>query len=587
MPGDPVYAWLFDDGAGATATAYKGGADGDLIGAVTWDNTEVPIAYAGNYSIDIAAGAHANKVDVPDLATAFNGWSGITISMWIKADNAATDMAFIGLRDSGTGDHWGGRYDALGATGGEPEVIKVAYTTTRSLAGDPPAIDPNRNQDQYESAANTTTTDWQHVVMTYSDGLGFHLYLDGVEDVPSASPSNNAGLLAAQTLLWIGDGAKANWDGHIDEVAIWDGAVLPSQAAWLSTHSLTEISLPAQAVDRTNGSTGNRDPIGVFDGETDPLPTEAGGMIDGNLVFSDRTYGWAYTPPQIAGADYIRTFNTDKEAAGAGVNYQVVLDETRDVFVTIDNRFGDKQGQVDGATAAFAPAGTFQDTGLDVRIGDNDWVSVFVARLVPGVYDFAGGGQGNNYHVLGALTEQPLPDPQVDAHCNIKINFELAGSPDGTPAGYLSDTGDAFGDRGNGQSYGWDQDNFQTRNRNIDPDERYDSLNHMENGNNDRYWEIALPAGRYDLFIVCGDPGHTDSDHDLWVEGVIVSDDDGRGDYFEEYTLTVDVADGALTIGPAIGSHNAKICFIHITPEPATLALLGLGLGGLLLRRRR
>jgi len=590
MPGEPVHAWLFDDGTGTNATAYKGGADGTLVGDVVWDDTEVPIAYAGNYSVDIAAGAHVNKVDVPDLATAFNGWSGITISMWIKADDAAKDMSFVGLRDSGPQDHWGGRYDAAGATGKQPEVIKAAYTTTDSLAGDPPAIDPNRNEDQYESGANTTTTDWQHVVMTYGDGVGFHLYLDGVEDTPSSTPSNTTGQLAAQTLFWIGDGGKANWDGHIDEVAVWDYDVNAGQAEWLATHRLTEISMPAQQLDRTNGASGNRAPVGVFDGDTEPLATQAGGLMDGNHVFSDRTYVWGNTPPQIEGSDYIRTFNTDKDnPGGVNVNYQVVLDETRQVLVTADDRYGGgKQGYVDAVTAAFAPAGTFKDTGLNLKIGDNDTVSVFVARLVPGVYDFANGGQGNNFYTIGALTTQPAPDPQPEAHCNIKINFESASSDDPTPAGYLADTGDVFGDRGNGYSYGWDQNCFEARDRDSHADERYDSINHMEKNNNDRLWEIELPAGRYDLFIVCGDPSHTDSDNDLWVEGIIVSDDDGQGDNFEEYTLTgVDVVDGRLTIGPAIGSDNAKIAFLHITPEPATLALVGMGLAGLVLRRRR
>lgn len=592
MPLEPAHAWLFDDGAGATATAYKGGADGTLVGAVAWDAVEVPLAYAGNGSVDIAAGSHVNKVDVPGLATAFNDWSAITVSMWIKADTDSADMSFLGLRNSGVQDHWGARYDAVGATGKQPKVIKAAYTTTDSLAGDPPAIDPNLNQDQYESAANTATTDWQHVALTYADGVGFRMYINGVPDVPSASPSGNTGLLAAQTLFWIGDGAKANWDGHIDEVAVWNYDINAGQAEWLYTNSLTAISVPGQALDRTNGASGNRPPIGLFDGDTDPLPTEAGGLINGNHVFSDRTYLWEKTPPQLAGSDYIRTFNTDKDnPEGVNVNYQVVLDETQQVFVTVDDRFGDKQGYVDAVTTASGlPAGTFQDTGLNLRIGgDNQNISVFVARLVPGVYDFAGGGQSNNFHTIGALTTQPLPAPQPDANCNIKINFEAAGSDDPTPAGYLADTGDVFGDRGNGQSYGWDQDCFKTRDRDAHADERYDSINHMEHSNVDRYWEIALPAGRYDLFIVCGDPSNTDSDNDLWVEGIIVSDDDGQGDHFEEYTLTVDVADGALTIGPAIGSHNAKIAFLHITPEPATLALVGLGLGlsGLMRRRRK
>src|SRR5207244_7134905 len=59
------------------------------------------------------------------------------------------------------------------------------------------------------------------------------------------------------------------------------------------------------------------------------------------------------------------------------------------------------------------------------------------------------------------------------------INFQPTGVP--VPAGYRADYGLAFGDRGNGFSYGWDVDNSaNTAVRDVMSDVRYDTLIAME-----------------------------------------------------------------------------------------------------------
>ncbi len=149
----------------------------------------------------------------------------------------------------------------------------------------------------------------------------------------------------------------------------------------------------------------------------------------------------------------------------------------------------------------------------------------------------------------------------------VKINFQTATAQ--VPDGYLADTGVVFGDRGNGFSYGWDLDatgGTRERNNAASQDKRYDTLNHMLRAAPDgpRFWEIAVPAGVYNLFIVCGDPSHTDQTNTLDVEGILVVDPDGQ-DNFDEYMLeNVSVTDGRLTIKTAEGAANAKICFIDI-----------------------
>ena len=80
--------------------------------------------------------------------------------------------------------------------------------------------------------------------------------------------------------------------------------------------NVASASLIITNVVRSNGTSGDRDPIGGFDGNTQPLDSPAGILQDGATVFSDRTYPWANTPAELIGAEYIRTFNTDKGGTG-------------------------------------------------------------------------------------------------------------------------------------------------------------------------------------------------------------------------------------------------------------------------------
>jgi hypothetical protein len=167
-------------------------------------------------------------------------------------------------------------------------------------------------------------------------------------------------------------------------------------------------------VERSGGASGDRPPVGAYDGEMEPLASDPGGLADGVLVFSDREYPYANTPEDLLGADYIRTYNSDKGNADT-VTYIVTTAIGSTFGVGIDDRWdepGDQQARVDSITSAIGPAGTFVDSGLDVFIrekedGSRDRpLSLFVADLPAGVYTFNGTGtDGNNFMILGAIPE--------------------------------------------------------------------------------------------------------------------------------------------------------------------------------------
>lgn len=145
------------------------------------------------------------------------------------------------------------------------------------------------------------------------------------------------------------------------------------------------------------------------------------------------------------------------------------------------------------------------------------------------------------------------------------VNFQPASAV--VPVGYVVDSGKTYGNRGNGLSYGWNAANNTTRDRNsvISPDQRHDTFIHLQKGGTFR-WELSVPAGWYDVKVVCGDAGYFDSNYRIDAEGaLVVADKPTSQNRFVTGTVRVKVTDGKLTLKPATGATNAKICFVNVT----------------------
>ncbi|HAN61369.1 MAG TPA: hypothetical protein DCQ11_10980, partial [Gammaproteobacteria bacterium] len=229
-PPKPDNGWVFSDQAGETAAPTFGDAGGTLSGGVTWD-TDDPFGSGGSVSFDGTDGT----VVMEDLAEAFNGLANFSFSIWIKSNATGIDKGFWEAVDSGGGDLWGLRYDSTGATAGGSNVIKLGITTSESGGN------TNSGADQQESHEDTQTTEWQNIVMTWEDGEGFNLYLDGELDEPTSEMQTTSGTLEMMDRFVLGDGAKAYWDGLIDEVAVWSSTLSADDAAWLSKNSIAKL----------------------------------------------------------------------------------------------------------------------------------------------------------------------------------------------------------------------------------------------------------------------------------------------------------------------------------------------------------
>jgi fibronectin type 3 domain-containing protein len=170
-----------------------------------------------------------------------------------------------------------------------------------------------------------------------------------------------------------------------------------------------------------------------------------------------------------------------------------------------------------------------------------------------------------NSNGQSGLPSETSATPQAfTAHINFSSNTTQV------PTGYINDIGLAYGDRGNGLTFGWNIDNTanaRDRDASNSPDERYDSFNHMQKPSDpNAFWEIAVPNGTYSIHLAAGDPLAIDSVFAIDAEGILVlSGTPTNANHWVEATATVTVTDGRLTISNAPGAINNKIDFIDIT----------------------
>jgi len=138
----------------------------------------------------------------------------------------------------------------------------------------------------------------------------------------------------------------------------------------------------------------------------------------------------------------------------------------------------------------------------------------------------------------------------------------------------LADVGAAFGNRGNGLLYGWNAARPSAdRNSSLSPDQRYDT--HVVSGKDTRVsWELALPDGLYDVFLVAGDPGSSSGTYRFSLEDVPAIDGPVNStNRWLSNRLNIVVADGRLSLSNLAGAGNNKICFIDILPVWPALRL--------------
>lgn len=330
-------------------------------------------------------------------------------------------------------------------------------------------------------------------------------------------------------------------------------------------------------------------PLGVFEGgRGDGLPAgatefeidvETAGVYPIRLVWYEGNGGARLELYSVNRETFVRTLLNDTTAAGALKAYPT---RSTQIFVPTVTLTSPTSGKVyaTGPTNLTVSATASLQGGqiTKVEFFDGGTNKIGEATTAPFQVVWPGVNPGRR-SVLARATGSNGLTKDTDlvrflVGTPISINFQAATAE--TPEGYLADTGEVFGDRGNGYSYGWDVDNTaNSRDRNDarSPDERYDTFNHLQKPlPAGRLWEIEVPNGRYTVFAAVGEAANIDSTYDLTAEDVsIVKGTPTDSVRFYDGQGTVTVSDGRLSIGNGPTASNNKVCFVDIFTAPAVV----------------
>jgi len=297
--------WNLDENAGGSAgDSGPGGSVNDLGTLRSQNASSLPAWIPGKFGSALAFNqTNQTNVLVPsstDMNLGLTGSNAVTISTWVKLDKLpgdATAQVFGGIFDSSTDDYvmYVDRAAAelrFKVTAGPPNATTVAH----------PGI----------PATMLNTTDWHHVMGVYDGNAGsVKIYLNGgLVDVGSIAPLTNSlvrlnqvAAIGSEVATTAGNPASRFFDGHIDDMAIWNRALGVAEAQYLYNSGV------GNAVGAANSFIAPAAPL-------TPVLTSAQPVIhyrfDGNLDNSG-TGGAAYdavfndVPVNPAGPQYVST----------------------------------------------------------------------------------------------------------------------------------------------------------------------------------------------------------------------------------------------------------------------------------------
>jgi hypothetical protein len=377
-----------------------------------------------------AGGCNFQWRDTAGASAAPDGQNGpgITAPYWVRLERAGNTFTAFISPDGATWTQQGPAHDVVMT---DPVLIGLGYTSRVDAAtfGTPKStnvvptgnVDPKSANNVDVGLGNTA----QPLYVAVQDAAGKLAVATYPEPAATTMTSSNGTAIWYSWKVLLSDLAGVDFK-NVAKLFVGVGDSLnpkPDGVGVINVRNVRvvkPVSLPAviTSVVRANGQSGTRtdgSPInGKYDGNTTPVAMPAGGLKDGNFVFSDRNYPWSKIPAELAGSEYVLMFNSDKNSGETDVTYTVTFSRAATVWVTADDRIpaewaaiGTQQAAVDRVVAAFAAPGTFTDTGLTVCIHENATtdrpMSVYAAELPAGTYVFDSQDSTKNFYTIGAI----------------------------------------------------------------------------------------------------------------------------------------------------------------------------------------
>ncbi|MDB4144092.1 LamG domain-containing protein, partial [Akkermansiaceae bacterium] len=218
--------WALETDASDTAGSYA-----ESTGATT-DNGSV------NGATTFAAGLFGNAASFPggagDNITVLDGGASATGGVANDIDRTASDMTVSVWMEVGA---WSTGWQGVVAHG-EQNDYRIGRNRTRDqIAG------VGGTGDLQPTTVVSATSGWHHVALTSVNGGDVIMYIDGVEVATNSGAAIDQST-ANNNVLCIGcnpDNGR-EFNGLIDDVAIWDRALTPSEIALINSSGLNGTS---------------------------------------------------------------------------------------------------------------------------------------------------------------------------------------------------------------------------------------------------------------------------------------------------------------------------------------------------------
>lgn len=211
--------WTFDQSSGTNVLDTSGaGRHGVLTGTPNWQTNGGVLGGAGRFAgtNDFARQASGSNF--------LDGRKAFSLSLWINSAATNTPQGIFAAADSGTNATLALSTRTLASCGNATNVIEATLATT---AGSVRRL----------SAGHVWTNGWQHLVLTWSNGLAPALYLNGQLDQPLSGFVPLSGRLTncPQFLVGRGPADSANsWNGWLDDVRVFPRALDAGEIAALA-----------------------------------------------------------------------------------------------------------------------------------------------------------------------------------------------------------------------------------------------------------------------------------------------------------------------------------------------------------------
>jgi len=254
---------IFGDSSGVALYSLDYDAS-DASGDYDGTPTDVDFGVGGQANYGARFNGSSSNISIPALPITTS--DDVTFSAWVKGSSDATDATIV---------------STLGENGLE---FRVQNSAVRAVY--------RKGSSWYGSSTVSVTADaWNHVVLTYEQGVGFNIYVNNNTPTTYAETGTLSILGSSNTIGKYANGSSGYFDGDIDQVRIFSKALNSTEVGALYAETACVYDSTTDIVDFPNLKT-NKAYI-PFDNSAEDLVSGDFGTIASGMDFKFGRYGQA------------------------------------------------------------------------------------------------------------------------------------------------------------------------------------------------------------------------------------------------------------------------------------------------------